>query len=113
MNRDEALSRLHEELGTWPKPSTLRADVPDVPRWDWKVAGDLVSLVDQDSGDVITEDHWEEAENCWPERRMDAVGQNGGDGLHYAEDSDGESALSQALSMPSKYHVRLKGVRRV
>ncbi len=30
-------------------------------------------------------------------------------GYEYAEDSDGESALSQALSMPSKYHVRLKG----
>ncbi len=43
------------------------------------------------------------------EKRMDAVGQNGGDGLHYAEGGDGESALSQALSMPSKYHVRLKG----
>jgi len=73
-------------------------------------------------------------ERDWPEARADAIGQNGGDGLHYAkapcgsditacllnpcgqcpgyeyaEDSDGESALSQALSMPSKYHVRLKG----
>ena len=43
------------------------------------------------------------------EERMDAIGANGPTGDHYAEDSDGESALSQALSMPSKYHVRLKG----
>src|SRR5690554_1616615 len=33
----------------------------------------------------------------WNEERADAIGQNGNDGLAYAEDSDGDSPLSQAM----------------
>ena len=47
--------------------------------------------------------------DAFAEDRADVLGQNGNEGLHYAEDSDAESALSEAMSMPSKYHVRLKG----
>jgi hypothetical protein len=36
-------------------------------------------------------------ERDWPEGRMDVIGSNGPTGEHYAEDSDAESALSQAL----------------
>jgi len=41
-------------------------------------------------------------ERDWPEDRADTLGQNGNDGLHYAEHSDGESALSQALRETNK-----------
>src|SRR5690554_1775456 len=33
----------------------------------------------------------------WNEERADAIGQNGNDGLAYAEGSDGDSPLSQAM----------------
>ena len=33
----------------------------------------------------------------WSEDRADAIGQNGGEGLHYDEDSDNDSALRRAM----------------
>lgn len=61
MNRIEALKRLHDELGEWPKPSTLRAEVPEIPGWRWDVRAASATLERRDpSGftEVITKTDW-------------------------------------------------------
>lgn len=93
MTRREVLRHLQKKLFGWPLPSTYREEVPEIQGWNWEARASEVTLERRDySGfiEIITKADWAANQYC-------------------AEDSDAESALTQAMSMPSKYHVRIKG----
>ncbi len=94
MNRERALKCLHEELGAWPQPSTLRAEVPEIPGWRWEVRAAKATLERRDAAgfvEIITDTDWAANKHHfndarrWSEgeERMESVGRNGNDGDHY------------------------------
>lgn len=109
MTRDELLTKLARELDEWPRKTwgkmawlSVRESVPEATGINFfdegpasiEAGGYEFTGLEwmQRREELAAARHWSEGEE-----RMEAIGPNGPTGDHYAEDSDGESALSQAL----------------
>ncbi len=98
--------------GEWRRARALKRLPPKAAERDaWSEGEERMEAIGSNGP---TGDHYAEDGMCVDGRPCGVAPESGDDAyclgcLNYAEDSDGESALSEALSMPSKYHVRLKG----
>lgn len=106
MNRDEALSHLVESLSNWPELDQDLSRLPFCSAWHWrKHNGGAIYFLRQCHAESIGLQDWLIAKQDARSKRMDQIGRNGNDGLHYEGQSMENSGDTSDGSTASYYEL--------